>query len=270
MYDQIVDVYDQIFPLNQGFLDFIPPYLGDRGSKILDLGCGPGEYVDRISRRGYTITGIDSSQEMIRRANEEKQGTFYPYSFMDIYKLSETFNCAYSIGNSLSYLANDPFRAFLAELAQHLETGGYFVLQVVNWDKYRVTGSANFPIKTLTEGRTFHRRYEPKDDEAVIFHTALKTGETVEAAWSDALYPKYLEPTVTELESAGLEVTGQYGNYKKAPYSTEESPAMILVAQKQKIVAKQPLRRFLSWIARNFPDNGPLLPYFASERTEKG
>ena len=60
MYDQIADIYLEIFPLNQEFLAFIPEYLGKPGAKVLDLGCGPGDYVDTLSNSGYQATGVDS------------------------------------------------------------------------------------------------------------------------------------------------------------------------------------------------------------------
>jgi len=53
MYVDIVDIYDQIFPLNLAFVDFFRGYLPERESRVLDLGCGPGEMVGLRSREGY-------------------------------------------------------------------------------------------------------------------------------------------------------------------------------------------------------------------------
>jgi len=74
MYNDIVDIYNEIFPLNTAFLEFIPVYLGGPGSKVIDLGCGPGDYVNELSQSQYDVTGIDSSSEMIRRAQTGKNG----------------------------------------------------------------------------------------------------------------------------------------------------------------------------------------------------
>ena len=68
MYNDIVDIYDEIFPLNTAFPKFIPEYLGSPGSRVLDLRCGPGDYVNELSQSQYQVTGIDSSSEMVRRA----------------------------------------------------------------------------------------------------------------------------------------------------------------------------------------------------------
>ncbi len=231
MYDQIVAIYDQIFSLNQAFLDFIPAYLGEPGSKVLDLACGPGDYADTLSQAGYQVTGIDSSLEMIRWAKSRNQGAFHQLSFTEIDQLDEIYQCVYCIGNSLSYLSDEAMAPFLENLFQRLQSSAYFVLQVVNWDRFRLQGSLDFPVKTLDDGRTFHRRYQRVNDSTVIFHTEIRQDGAVQASWSDELTPKYQQATVSALKAAGLNVVGQFGDYRKAPFSAETSPAIILVAQ---------------------------------------
>lgn len=39
--------------------------------KILDIGCGPGVYTDRLSRSGYEIYGIDPSEKMVEIAKSK-------------------------------------------------------------------------------------------------------------------------------------------------------------------------------------------------------
>ena len=232
MYDDITAIYDQIFPLNQTFLDFIPGYLGAQGSKVLDLGCGPGDYVDHLTRAGFPTTGIDSSAEMIKDAQERKKGSFFNYSFTEIDKLPDTFDCAFSIGNSLSYLPNDLLNPFLADVFRLLNVSGFCVMQVVNWDKHRHTGEMVFDVKTLSDGSTFHRSYQPTPDGAVIFHTELRKGDEIIASWSDPLDPKLLDDLVKAIRAADMEIVGQFGDFERSPLYPLTSPATILVAQK--------------------------------------
>ncbi|MFE7133030.1 class I SAM-dependent methyltransferase [Streptomyces sp. NPDC057638] len=39
-----------------------------RGSRVLDLCCGPGLFVVPLAERGYTVTGVDLSEAMLDRA----------------------------------------------------------------------------------------------------------------------------------------------------------------------------------------------------------
>ena len=52
--------------LGQAALDLLDP---QRGERILDVGCGDGLLTKKIAERGATVTGIDSSLDMIRAAH---------------------------------------------------------------------------------------------------------------------------------------------------------------------------------------------------------
>ena len=232
MYNQIAESYLEIFPLNQAFLAFIPEYLGRPGAKVLDLGCGSGDYVDALSNSGYQATGIDNSGAMIEKAKVEKRGTFYHYSFSEITQLDSGFDCVYCVGNSLSYLPNNAWLQFLEDVRNLLKNAGYFVFQVVNWDRFRDLGKSDFPVNSISGGRTFHRRYEWIDDAEVIFHTELQKDNEILDSWAVPLYPKYCNLVVSDLYLAGLTNISKFGNYLKTPYDSQTSPATILVAQK--------------------------------------
>jgi len=234
MYNDIVDIYNEIFPLNSAFLKFIPPYLGSSGSKVLDLGCGPGDYVNELSQSQYNVTGIDNSSEMIRRAPTGKKGAFFNFSFTEISKLDGQFDFAYCIGNSLSYLPMNLIKKFLKDITQLLSDKGYFLVQVVNWDKFRQTGSMEFPVKTLADGRTFHRRYEHTEKSTVIFHTELRKDGDIINSWPDSLYPIYLDKFRQDIAESGMTIVDVFGDYDKSPFDPLSSPATILVAQKEK------------------------------------
>ena len=40
------------------------------GNKILDLGCGPGRDAQDFSKKGFQVTGLDLSDEMLKRARK--------------------------------------------------------------------------------------------------------------------------------------------------------------------------------------------------------
>jgi SAM-dependent methyltransferase len=235
MYDDISDIYSEIFPVNQEFIRFFKSYSIAPHAKVLDLGCGPGDYVAQLSRAGYHVTGIDSSESMIQKAKSTRTGVFHNYSFTEITRLEQSFDCSYCIGNSLSYLSEEYITDFLDDLYSLLHHDGLVLLQVINWNRFRETGEWHFPEKKLDRGYTFHRHYQKTGDSSeapILFRTELReNGEPVNS-WEDLLYPKYMEDLQTALTAARLRIKARYGDYKKSPFVHRESPAILVVAQK--------------------------------------
>jgi 2-polyprenyl-3-methyl-5-hydroxy-6-metoxy-1,4-benzoquinol methylase len=55
-----------------GECDFIEQELGfDKSKQILDVGCGTGRHAIELTKRGYTVTGIDLSETLLIRAREK-------------------------------------------------------------------------------------------------------------------------------------------------------------------------------------------------------
>ncbi|MDA3781110.1 MAG: class I SAM-dependent methyltransferase [Bacteroidales bacterium] len=55
-----------------GECDFIEKEINyDKTIKILDIGCGTGRHSIELSKRGYSVTGIDLSESQLQRAKEK-------------------------------------------------------------------------------------------------------------------------------------------------------------------------------------------------------
>jgi 2-polyprenyl-3-methyl-5-hydroxy-6-metoxy-1,4-benzoquinol methylase len=59
-----------------GECDFIEQEIGqDKSLNILDIGCGTGRHAIELTKRGYNVTGVDLSENQIKRAREKAQET---------------------------------------------------------------------------------------------------------------------------------------------------------------------------------------------------
>ena len=57
-----------------GECDFIEREAGhDKSLRIIDIGCGTGRHAIELTKRGYNVTGIDLSENQIKRAREKAQ-----------------------------------------------------------------------------------------------------------------------------------------------------------------------------------------------------
>ncbi len=77
-YEELFDNYGESYDkesFTQGTLgecDFIEKELGyDKSLNIIDIGCGTGRHAIELTKRGYTVTGIDLSESQLKRAREK-------------------------------------------------------------------------------------------------------------------------------------------------------------------------------------------------------
>ena len=73
-----------------GECDFIEQEINyDKTTRILDIGCGTGRHSIELSKRGYTVTGIDLSASLLNRAKEKasKQNLSIDFKKQDARKL---------------------------------------------------------------------------------------------------------------------------------------------------------------------------------------
>lgn len=111
-----------------------------KGSKILDVGCGPGELIVSLLRKGYDVCGVDISQRMIEEAVQTvRKNGFIEWNrgFVgDIEKLDfddGVFDVVVASG-VIEYQKDD--QAALGEMSRVLKEGGLLIANVTNKYSY--------------------------------------------------------------------------------------------------------------------------------------
>jgi 2-polyprenyl-3-methyl-5-hydroxy-6-metoxy-1,4-benzoquinol methylase len=65
-----------------GECDFIEKEIGrNKGARILDIGCGTGRHALELTRRGYSVVGVDLSESQLRRARQKAAEQGLPADF---------------------------------------------------------------------------------------------------------------------------------------------------------------------------------------------
>lgn len=112
---------------------------GDGGPyrRILDLGCGTGNHAIPLVRRGYEVTGVDLSADMVALAREKAVAASGAATFevgdLRTVDLGRTFDAVLILFAVLGYLvADEDIRAGLRTARRHLRPGGLLVLDVWN------------------------------------------------------------------------------------------------------------------------------------------
>jgi SAM-dependent methyltransferase len=107
-------------------------------SLILDIGCGTGNTVNLLKNRGLNITGVDQSSDMISKAISKYpslkknmvQGDVLQVQLFSPYRFTHIL-CLYF---TVYYIRNKTL--FFENVYDWLRPGGYFIIHLVNRDKF--------------------------------------------------------------------------------------------------------------------------------------
>jgi ubiquinone/menaquinone biosynthesis C-methylase UbiE len=109
---------------NEQELEFLCSLLPKK-AKILDVGCGNGIPVARyFIRKGYTVVGVDISEEMLEIAKQNvPEAEFYRYDMNDLDFEDETFD-AISALYSIFHVPKEKHFSILQNFYRMLKPGG--------------------------------------------------------------------------------------------------------------------------------------------------
>jgi len=100
---------------------------------IFDLGCGTGLHDGELSKRGYRITGLDLSREMIDIARGRNPNDEFIVGDMSNFNLNQKFDAVICMFSAMGYLTkNRQIESFFSSVKNHLNIGDLIILDVWN------------------------------------------------------------------------------------------------------------------------------------------
>ncbi len=172
-------VYDSLYQSKnyKKECDFLEGILKKQSKKVktvLDLGCGTGGHALILAQRGYKVTGIDQSEDMLKtaRINAKKAGLKIDYlrsSIQDL-KLDKKFDVVIAMFAVMGYQTDNEDLALACMNAKaHLKRGGCFIFDAWNGPAV-LTDPPSQVVKDLKDGGKRIIRYtRPEVD--MIAHT---------------------------------------------------------------------------------------------------
>lgn len=210
-------------------IDFIEDMISRRGllprSQILDAGCGTGNYSIALSQRGYVVTGVDASSELLSVARKKAEAISQPIDFVigDILVLSSStkFNGILCRG-VLNDIIDDVSRkeVFFA-FSRLLREGGKLILDVREWAA-TAARKTDHPVyeKSIetNRGKLTFRSVTQLDEKARQLlvserHTLEKDGEKILSEYDFVMRCWTKEELHINLSDAGFHCTKYFGGY---------------------------------------------------------
>jgi SAM-dependent methyltransferase len=161
VYDKFAQFYDLIYQKSVNYCGetdefeaLFEQFSSKKPVRILDIGCGTGSHSVLLSKRGYSVTGIDISKRMIQLAkkkalDENLKADFFVQDMRKL-DLGRRFDSAICAFGGFGYLLSSrDLVKFLSRLKMHLKREGTFLFEFWN-----VGGLKPSPLKGWLKAKT--------------------------------------------------------------------------------------------------------------------
>lgn len=222
------------------------------GAHILDLGCGPGFYTQRLAERGFHCTGVDFSPASVSWARQQAQnaGMKIDYVQQDVraYWPDKSFDFIMMTFGELNVFSTADARSLVSRFALWLEPGGRLLTEVHTFDEVKRQGMAEASWQRCPDGLflgvphlllTEHDWDEEVQTSSTKFWAIEANGQTTRfgsqmTAWRDDEY-------VSLLDNAGFNLLPPPESHDWPVSETFEGKLFALLAEKAKTSEELPL-----------------------------
>ena len=204
------------------------------GARILDLCCGTGQLAAVLTQRGYRVTGLDSSGEMLRYARENAPGAEFSVADARDFRLADRVDAVICTHDSLNHILSveelgGAFRCARAALAP----GGRFLFDMNMPGRYPAGWTDSLGVVDDDYVCVVCGRYATAERllrfDATVFALTAGSWRRGDVTVEERCYP---EPDVrSALEAAGFVEIGAY-DWKRDLQSEGEAGRTFFICSK--------------------------------------
>ncbi|MFZ1749163.1 MAG: class I SAM-dependent methyltransferase [Saprospiraceae bacterium] len=119
---------DKNYSQEVDYIDSLIKNFSPNTSRLLDVGCGTGNHAKLMVKKGYSVHGVDLSEQMLAIANIDKSEATFSIGDIRNFKLEETFDAITSLFHVISYqTTNDDLMSSFHSVNKHLNKNGIFI-----------------------------------------------------------------------------------------------------------------------------------------------
>ena len=179
-----------------------------QAARILDLACGTGQLAALLAERGYRVTGLDGSEEMIRYARQNAPSVEFTVDDARAFDVSTRLQAVVSTFDSLNHImsAEELLQVF-RNVDRALEDGGLFLFDLNVEEGYRERWRGSFGIVEDDYVCVVRSRFDPEEGVAKASITIFRPNDSswgrTELELLQRCYPQ--AQVVSLLEEAGFD-----------------------------------------------------------------
>ena len=211
---------------------------GVENGLVLDLGCGTGTLTEMLSKAGYDMTGIDSSDEMLQKAIEKrdisKEDILYLCQDMREFELYGTMAAVVSACDCLNYIIEKEELLQVFKLVNnYLDPGGIFIFDFNTRGKYEKIGSDSIAEARDDAAFIWENYYDEEEriNEYYLNFFVKNGGGTYDRTQEEHYERAYsLEEIKGFIEKSGMRFEAAYDAFTFEP-AREDSERICVIAR---------------------------------------
>ncbi len=211
----------------QIFMDNLTHYLNlPDNAKVLDLACGKGRHSIYLNQLGFTVLGVDLSENSIEVANKNTNETLH-FEVHDMREpVGDKFDAVFNLFTSFGYFdkEEDNLKTLIA-IKENLSEYGFAVIDFMNVpfvldnlvaEETKTVDAIDFHLKRyLLDGYII--KEIDFEDQGQKFH------------YTEKVRALTLEDFSQMMEEAGIYLLDTFGDYKLKKYHKKDSERLIMI-----------------------------------------
>lgn len=205
----------------------------DKNADIIDLACGAGRHSILFAERGFNVTAVDLSRNLLKIARRRAENGVTKINFINAdlreFCITSKFDLAVNLFTSFGYFETDDenFSLFY-NACELLKPGGYFVIDYFN-PGYLQQNLVPFS-EDIIDGKKIIQERRIMGNRIIKDITIAKNSKRKKFIESVRMYSG--SELLSALEKSGLKISGIYGDFNGSKFDLNSSSRIIIISGK--------------------------------------
>lgn len=204
-----------------------------KSGKVLDMACGTGRHSILFAKKGFKVTAVDLSKNMLSAARKKAEAENLKIDFIQsdlrFFANSGRFDLAINLFTSFGYFETDEENFEIFNTAyNHLKTDGYFVLDFFN--KYFV--EKNLIIESHDSVEKLDIIQKRKIDGLRVVKEIIISDNDHSRKYFESVRMFSQTELINELIRIGFAIEKTFGDFQGNQFNQFSSPRIIIIAKK--------------------------------------
>ena len=145
---------------------------------VLDIGCGTGKIDKLLKDKGYEISGIDNSKEMIEYAQRNYPKITFKRMEAQTFKLNRKFDAIIALDSVLTYLTKkNDFEKAIKNIVNHMKKGSILYFEIGFTEKLIPNNFTDQVTKNVKKNGIIYKKEYSMKREGNLLITNIKIFE---------------------------------------------------------------------------------------------